>query len=602
MKTLNLFFACCLCAVSIGCSDDDTQQPDPTGVEIRSFRIDGIEGAIDRKRNTILVQMPQGTDLSALTPQITLSENSTVTPASGQACDFTASADRPVEYTVFSGDRYNVYRVTVEEFRPQIRSITVGEYSGYIDQEQRIISVYVPLATDLKALATYVDTNVEGGTLAPSSGSVVDYTDPVSITLTYDGIDYVYVTTVYPGKVMIYDGECVDTAWDWLFGWPAAGEDNPVRDGANTSRKCVAFPRVNGDTDEGGRTYSGGALWNDAQVNLDPAAYGSFSLLVLKEIAGPVVLELQAAGQDAKSFLTAEYTNPGRWQELRFDIPFDRTAPINNILVQIHATDAPFSPSPQLMYWDELAVYERIPEPRIERFTINGVDGTIDQTTRTITVSLPRGTSLAGLAPGIGVPEGATVSPAANVPQDFTRPVAYTVRLGDREVTYRVSVYAGMRVIYNGENVTRHWDALSVDRIDDRTDNPRKAGVNTSATCVSVVRNTAGDPWAGGAIWGTNALQLSSEVYSSFSLLVLKETAGKVTLEIQEELVPGTQTKCTADALYTTPGEWQRLTFTLPGEFVPHRIDNVIVQIHNEPAGSFPTQTMYWDELLLIER
>ena len=63
----------------------------------------------------------------------------------------------------------------------------------------------------------------------------------------------------------------------------------------------------------------------------------------------------------------------------------------------------------------------------ILKFTIGSSNGTIDETTHTVAVTVPYGTDVTKLAPVITVSSGATVSPASGATQDFTKPVVYTV-------------------------------------------------------------------------------------------------------------------------------------------------------------------------------
>ncbi|MCL2317034.1 MAG: DUF11 domain-containing protein, partial [Actinomycetia bacterium] len=56
---------------------------------------------------------------------------------------------------------------------------------------------------------------------------------------------------------------------------------------------------------------------------------------------------------------------------------------------------------------------------QITRFTVNGVDGVIDQTNHTIIVTLPAGSDLSALAPQIAF-DGASVSPASGETRDFS--------------------------------------------------------------------------------------------------------------------------------------------------------------------------------------
>ena len=67
-------------------------------------------GVIDEAAKTIAVAVPVGTDVTALAPVITISENATVSPASGVATNFT----NPVKYTVTAEDGSTAeYMVTV---------------------------------------------------------------------------------------------------------------------------------------------------------------------------------------------------------------------------------------------------------------------------------------------------------------------------------------------------------------------------------------------------------------------------------------------------------------------------------------------------------
>ncbi|MDR2245609.1 MAG: DUF5018 domain-containing protein [Treponema sp.] len=76
----------------------------------------------------------------------------------------------------------------------------------------------------------------------------------------------------------------------------------------------------------------------------------------------------------------------------------------------------------------------------ITGFTLAGVSGSIG--TSSISVTVPYGTSLGSLAPGITVSPGATVSPASGVAWNFNNPVTYTVTAenGTTQKTYTVTV------------------------------------------------------------------------------------------------------------------------------------------------------------------
>lgn len=86
------------------------ETPAATGNQILSFSYGSVTADIDQDQGTIQMKVPAGTDIAHLRPTIGLSGFASVTPASGEAVDFT----QPVEYTVTSqSGRSNTYRVTV---------------------------------------------------------------------------------------------------------------------------------------------------------------------------------------------------------------------------------------------------------------------------------------------------------------------------------------------------------------------------------------------------------------------------------------------------------------------------------------------------------
>ena len=97
-------------------------------------------------------------------------------------------------------------------------------------------------------------------------------------------------------------------------------------------------------------------------------------------------------------------------------------------------------------------------EARILSFVINGQYlGVINQTAHTISVQVPAGSNLQSLTPTITTTEGATLTPASGVPQDFTQPVDYTVTYNTASVTYKVTVkeMAAPHVLYVGLATTQ---------------------------------------------------------------------------------------------------------------------------------------------------
>lgn len=146
--------------------------------------------------------------------------------------------------------------------------------------------------------------------------------------------------------LVLYNGEDVTPIW-YTIG--SAGQidpwGNPTFDAVNSTADCISIWRNFGDDD-----WTGGGI----AVTVDPATYKSISLMVLKETAGRVQLELQTA-EGAFAWLQKEYTTPGAWQQLDFDIPTGAVNIITNVLVAPHLEntkeDLTFG---QRMYWDEI--------------------------------------------------------------------------------------------------------------------------------------------------------------------------------------------------------------------------------------------------------
>ena len=91
-----------------------TETTAATGKSILSFSYGSISAKITGTK--IEMTVPFGTSRKALKPSIEVSAFATVTPASGEAVDFTGSEDSPVRYTVTAQDKsQQVYLVTVTE-------------------------------------------------------------------------------------------------------------------------------------------------------------------------------------------------------------------------------------------------------------------------------------------------------------------------------------------------------------------------------------------------------------------------------------------------------------------------------------------------------
>ena len=166
---------------------------------IMVFAVDGVDGTIDAINRTVRLDLPAGTDVTHLTPTITISTYATIEPESGVAQDFT----NPVYYTVTAMNgttaQYMVEAVVHDaENEKSILSFRFDalDEEGVIDELSRRITFTLPAGTDVTELVPTIEVS-EGATVDPASGVPQDFTAPVTYTVTaQNGTTAAYIVTV----------------------------------------------------------------------------------------------------------------------------------------------------------------------------------------------------------------------------------------------------------------------------------------------------------------------------------------------------------------------------------------------------------------------
>ena len=93
----------------------------------------------------------------------------------------------------------------------------------------------------------------------------------------------------------------------------------------------------------------------------------------------------------------------------------------------------------------------------ITSFSVSGVVGAVNNTTNTITITLPRGTDVTKLTPVIATNGVKSLTPGNGVTVDFTNAVTYTAAMEDgSSKTYTVTVY-----VDKGTLADQFWDKLT---------------------------------------------------------------------------------------------------------------------------------------------
>lgn len=176
------------------CSDDNEPSLSLDGsTQVEAITVSGYEGAISHATRSIAVNVPTGTDISALrVDAITLSPGATCDYPVGTVFDATV----PRSIRVTNGNVYSEYSLNVMHDNVEFLTFTIdGKYQGTIDNAARTVVVFVPLDTDVTAMQASFTMN-EGTKADPESGSVLDFTQPVTITLTLRTATIPYTVTV----------------------------------------------------------------------------------------------------------------------------------------------------------------------------------------------------------------------------------------------------------------------------------------------------------------------------------------------------------------------------------------------------------------------
>jgi hypothetical protein len=171
---------------------------------IVGFKIEAIEGIIeeDADPKTIRITMPAGTNLSSLSPVITLSDPAArISPASGTAQNFT----QPVSYALDSQDGQASYQAWASCAEPDasdaraISSFAINGIPGAIDETAKTISVMLDFGTDLKALKPEITVSAKAQ-VSPASGEVQNFANSILIPKKYtvtaeNGMQEIYKVT-----------------------------------------------------------------------------------------------------------------------------------------------------------------------------------------------------------------------------------------------------------------------------------------------------------------------------------------------------------------------------------------------------------------------
>lgn len=239
---------------------------------------------------------------------------------------------------------------------------------------------------------------------------------------------------------------------------------------------------------------------------------------------------------------------------------------------------------------------------KITSFKIGSVAGTINETTKIITIYLPAGTDVSAVFPTILFTKGAEISPSLDEAIDLSQPVVYTLTYAGAEFQYTVNAVVGSApyTIFDGEDGSNPWWNVGGATVE-VVGWLQKDEVNGSNYGATIWRTDENDSWAGGGITFESELDISA--YNKISIDINKIIPGTVRLELQ---CIGKDNAFLAKD-YTPNGHWQTLVFDIPEGWT--KLKSLLVAPHEVNTHDNPIPTndnenhrMSWDNVILIPK
>lgn len=437
---------------------------------ITKFSLFGFEGDIDQYAHTITLTVPRMGNIANAVADIEY-VGDFITPSADAHVDFTS----PVTYTVTYGEGLTVdYVVTVNQadYTMRIYDFVLDGVHGTINQATRTITVALPVDTDLSNMIP-TDISYSAESISPTVMTAVDFRVPQVYTLSTAGLSNVsyivnvvaadesdavidqYIFAGYEGEIdnientitlSIPDGMNTDAAVPSMLDYTGKGitpaktapltiTDDPLTTGTYT------VTAQNGAT----RTYTllANYLSSDTAKITEFVLGGETGIINEDEKKITVTLSESVNIVDvAPDTLTYE----GKSLYPNKTIEQDFTNPVVYTVVAPDNSEVPYT----------IEVVRLSNEALITEFEINGYAGVINQTAKTITVTLPYGTDVSDIAPNkIVYSENAVLSPSANTKRDFTIPQVYNVTSQDNLVSNNYTVTCIVAPDYDNK-ITRY--------------------------------------------------------------------------------------------------------------------------------------------------
>jgi len=403
---------------------------------------------INTDNHTVVFHMLYNTDVSALIPQISISEQATMSPTSGTTRNFNFQQTYEVTSQSLEVQNWTVTCVVDPNRENKILSLTIPEQLGQTtwDENQSAYVFHVPYGTNIRQLTPILTISAEA-TVTPTSGTPLDFTQAQTYTVTAQG-----------GEVQAWTVKCVvdpNKANDILTFSIDRQVGESIID-ANLHTVVFHMP------------YGTNVTTLNPSFTLSERANSDIASGATRDFTQPVTYVILSDSQELQNWTVTCIVDPNTENRiLSFSIPsqagssvIDANAHTITLAVpygtEINALVPTMTVSAEATINPDIGVAVDLRQPvvysvtsqsgasqtwtvtcnvlpntekKIEQFTVPGQigDTVIDQANQTVRFEMPYITPVTTLTPSLVVSAEASVSPASQVAVDFTQPQTYTV-------------------------------------------------------------------------------------------------------------------------------------------------------------------------------
>ncbi len=186
------FTVCLMMLLAASCTEEKPVLSLDGDTDIIALTLDSeYAGTIDKEACRVTVSVPSDYDVSEMTlTAIEVSENAETDISEGDKLNMNFHQTM----RVVNGNVYEDWSLIAVKDKAELLSLTLGsKYKAVINGNSA--NVFVPAGTDITAMSVNYEVP-EGTKVSVEKGAVLDFSNPVEITLTYNSAVQVYTVTV----------------------------------------------------------------------------------------------------------------------------------------------------------------------------------------------------------------------------------------------------------------------------------------------------------------------------------------------------------------------------------------------------------------------